>query len=291
MKLLGSILLLAVTFGGISSAYAANIRCNNCSEIGYETRAKASGYGDHYVFDFPLGNLRRYFVECRSATPSAVGGAADGRAQDTKDVLRAPAAAMACGIGTTLQAEPIANDPMIVQGFLDLKWFWDETGGTMAKLIEVDFGNLPGAQGGGSAYDVVENFNFRRNLGTLLAARANQLWRLSFVASAANAFRGFTDGIKLVIVVKFPDGTSSTYKLEFPSDRALYDIDSSSTPDGQAIPEANAPNYAGTWVTDAWNAAAFENFFRHLQQLGIAVTRGGGRRLRCTWDGHTLRCV
>jgi len=277
--------LSAASLALLSTAVsAANIPCHSCSEGVYESRAIGAGTGRHYVFDYPQGNLRRYLVECRS-------GINQRSSSGTNEALRAPAAAAACRPGSRLIAEPLENEPSMVQGFLDLKWFWDETGGTMRKGIEIDYPDLPGATPDVSAYDVIQDYNFRSRLSDGVADRAYELWRMSFVLSAANAFRGFTDGIRMSIVVKFADGTTSVFSLNYPDVNAKYEPESSRTPDGQAIPEANSPIYAGTWDTDMGTPEALQDFLDYLTSLGIPVIRTNGTTLRCTWDGHTLRCV
>jgi len=194
--------------------------------------------GRHYIFDYVNGNLRRYSVACGSIVINSADGTIGDSASGGIPVARAPAAtAASCGIGSTLQAELQENDPVAVEMFLAMKGFWDETGGTLAKLYDVNFTDLPGHETypGASAYDVAADANFRSRLGQLVTVPVSNLWRLILEAGAGHA--GFSEGVRIVYKVRFADGTESEYELLYPRDRAQYNPRTSFTPDGQAIPE------------------------------------------------------
>jgi hypothetical protein len=279
--------VLATVLLGAAPVFSANIPCRNCTEIGYAQRAVGAGRGQHYVFDYQRGSLRRYNVQCGG--PSA---AAQKPGEKEGPSLQSTIEAAACGPSQTLRAEQIENEAFIQQGFLELKAFWDATGGTMKSLINVDFGDLafPTVPGDTpSAFDILNNYNYQVGVGQHIANDTYALYRLSFLSSMANAFVGFTDGARIVIRVTFPDGTKANYELVYPNPIARYMPETALLPDGQAIPEANAARYAGTWNATGWTGRQRNDWIAYMASIGVPVTRGNGI-IRCTWNGHELRC-
>jgi hypothetical protein len=59
-------LLLAALAIVSTNALAATIRCDNCSEATYESKAISAGLGVHHVYDLPQAQSRKYQValEC-----------------------------------------------------------------------------------------------------------------------------------------------------------------------------------------------------------------------------------
>lgn len=291
---------LTVALGTVSSfaAQAVNVRCTDCSEDTYRFRALATGVGDHYVYDFARGNLRHFFVECFNGNaPDPIEPGKGKGSDDGKASTRASTVALASCNGQ-LYADLLANDPTYTQVFLDVKAVWDATGGTMAKQEVVDYdeiapvGNPPPSNH--SAYAMLSDWNYRARLGNSVGMWAFEANRVSYILNLGSGYVGFTDGMVITIVVNFPDGTKAEFKATYPSQQAEYVSGTARTPDGQAIPEGNAPNFAGDWSSDFGNYSdpnpAYEQFVDHLRRLGIPVVRGGGRILRCTWDGQTLKC-
>ena len=279
-------LFLVVACVTATSSFAVNIPCRNCTEIGYAQRAVGAGAGLHYVFDYQRGNLRRYDVQCggpRSAAEKPV----------EKDGLsrQSTIAAVACGPAQTLRAEQIDNEAYIEEGFVALKGYWDLTGGTMKSRIEIAFGDLEwvGSPGSNDAFQVLGNVNYRNALGRNIAVYTYQLYRLGFLSSLAGSFAGFTDGARIVIHVTFPDGTQLDYELNYPDSLAHYMPNTAFLPDGQTIPEANSPAFAGAWDATGWSGQLLNDWLEHMAGLGIPIT-SGHRVIRCTWDGHELRC-
>jgi len=48
------------------SVLAAEVRCDNCTELQYEQKALTLTYGEHYVYDIPQGQVRKYWVSWES---------------------------------------------------------------------------------------------------------------------------------------------------------------------------------------------------------------------------------
>ncbi len=59
MRIFFAVLLFAI---GLSVS-AAEIRCDNCSEATYQSRAIQAGVGTHYVYDLVKGNSRKFTIE------------------------------------------------------------------------------------------------------------------------------------------------------------------------------------------------------------------------------------
>jgi hypothetical protein len=268
---------------------AANIACHDCTETNYRSRALSAGVGDHYVFDYAKGNLRRYYVECMTNNrPEEPDGS---RGSNGADLL-APAAATSCS--GMLVAGLEANDPAIREGFLIFRDFYLATGGTMSKQEHVDYGSLPPVgfppSNGASAYEVLNNYNFRFQLGTSVAGHAYYIGRLNYPLGMASAFVGFSDGVRYEIVVHFPDGTTAKFLVEYPHTSGEYVQNSAATANGQGIPQENSPAYQGEWFFNPAPNPSLQAFLDHLPRLGVRIQRGGGRILRCTWDGRALDC-
>lgn len=278
----------------------ARISCPSCSEQGYANAAVSYGVGDHHVFDLPRGQLRRYFVECMSNSqqmqPSMAleQGSTDATSTPTADESSTPAITM-YGCDGMLYPNEEVPDPATAEAFGYVKQFYDETGGSFSKEIEVPISAISVSNPPGSAYDVAWNSNQRGMIADSLTrnipnASAAANWLLGHGASAF----GFTDGVVITVTITFTDGSQVQYQCEL-GKSAKYVEGSARTPGGQVIPDSSSANYAGEWLEISGGITEdLEQFVFHLQRLGIPIERAEGARIRrvtCSWDGRTLRCT
>jgi hypothetical protein len=253
-----------------SEGRAAIFECRGCSASVMEYQARHQGPGTHVVYDLATGTTLGFEVHYE---PDVWTGG---------------------GYWDQMFAAPTSVDPE-VQALIDsLSIYFGETNGLMASFITValdDLDNLPSGVSGASAYDIVRNANIRAMLGDRLA-QGN-------IPGASNAFftlvnmgmsiAGVTSGTVLEVTVVSADGTSTVFKIEVGVGSAEYQSGRARTEDGQLIPEANSPNYAGTYSSPS------ADFVGHLGGLGIPVSGGGGGGsiiwLECVWDGQNLHCT
>jgi len=253
-----------------STASAAIIRCDGCSELAYEQKALAAGAGEHVVYDLANDRVVGFSVE-----------------RYDRELRRQ-------------FVFPTDVPPEIRAQVTAFSAFFKETGGSMIQTVEVraDELQLVGL-GGASAFDVVGDANLR-------ARMADQIWQrppatvpaalrnvIETLLSATMTFIGITTSPRITIV--FIDGSSVSFVIDFVKQKASYDRGSARTSSGQLIPESNAPSdAAGTWTFGSGSAGPSDDigrFVNHLRSLGIPVTGGGGTsKISCTFDGVTLSC-
>ncbi len=67
-------ILLALLCAAGTTVHAGEIKCDNCTEAGYEQAARSAGVGEHYVYDLVNAASRKYSVErtCESRNTCAV---------------------------------------------------------------------------------------------------------------------------------------------------------------------------------------------------------------------------
>lgn len=251
-----------------STASAAIIRCDGCSESAYEQKAEAAGRGRHVVYD--LANDRAVGFRVVYDRES---GSLFVEPDDVPAEIRAQVTAFSA--------------------------FFKDTGGSMIQTVQVRADELQVlGLGGASAFDVVGDANLR-------ARMADRLWQsppssvpaalrnlIETLVSATMTFIGVTTSPRIIVV--FIDGSSVSFTIDFNLQQASYVSGGARTASGQLIPESNVASNAGTWTFGPGSAGAADDinqFINHLRSLGVPVTGGSGsRRISCTFDGVTLSC-
>ncbi|PKM15556.1 MAG: hypothetical protein CVV12_08065 [Gammaproteobacteria bacterium HGW-Gammaproteobacteria-2] len=250
-----------------STASAAIIRCDGCSESAYEQKAVAAGLGEHVVYD--LANDR------------AVGFSVEFDRELRRQFVF-----------------PIDVPPEIRAQVIAFSAFFKDTGGSMIQTVEVSADELQLlGLGGASAFDVVGDSNLR-------ARMADRIWLsppssvpaalrnvIETLLAGTMTFLGITTNPRFTVV--FIDGSKVSFVIDFVKQKASYDPGSGRTASGQVIPESTAASEAGTWTFGQGSAGASDDigqFIDHLRSLGIPVTGGGTKRIKCTFDGVTLSC-
>lgn len=245
---------------------AAALACHGCNPAHFEGVATSAGFGNHFVYDLMSNRVQGFSVSWERELSQWY----------------------------AMPFRPSADVISYVDALSDLYY---ETGGTMEKTIIVfadDLG-VPGL-GGASAWDVSRDANLRG----LMANRIGQGWLpgppdvatfnriVDLLGRGTGTLFGFTD-FEFHIRVTFIDGSFVEFKL-VPDEGVSYMPDLARDAENNIIPMDNSRDYAGTY--NFTNPVNLYNFSRHLQELGIPVTNGGGgsTSIRCSWDGKTLLC-
>jgi hypothetical protein len=220
-------------------------------------RAKFAGVGTHYVISIPEGRVRAYEVYSASGF---------------------------------LEVQLITAPILIQDAAKGLEEIYQKSGGTMKLGIRVRARDLAmTGLGGASAYDIVNDFNLRERVAHRLAVGSipSASYYINQAIQAALAIAGAASGTVLDITIEFDGGSESTYRLVVGHSKAEYVTNSSLNEDGNAIPEANAREYAGSW-----HGPNTSGIIQQLVQLGAQMSGSGGS-VKCTWDStrNTLTCV
>lgn len=254
-----------------STASAAIIRCDGCSELAYEQKALAAGAGEHVVYD--LANDR-----------------AIGFSVEYDRELRRP------------RVSPSDVPPEIraqVTAFSALFW---EVGAALNQTVEIQADDLQ-AHGldGATAFDVVEDVSLRTRIADRLWQRPPSTLPVSLrnaIDAVRSALFSIIGGSKRTrINAIFGDGSRVSFMLDFAAQEAPYDPGSALTPSGQLIPDAYAPSGStGIWTFGKDSVGESDDagrFIEHLRSLGIPVTGGGDdtKTIKCSRESGTLACT
>lgn len=252
------------------NAEASSTRCEACSDSQFREKAKQLGVGEHVITSFSTNQVKIFRVW-------------DGANGEP-------------GVPSVLVVQPVSVTPSIQGAFDDIHRFYLQTNTTMKAAVSVRGADLgvPGLTGSTTAYDVMRNANLRAQLGDRLATGTLPGWsnldRIGEqITQGVAGFFGAGDA-SIEVAVELAGGTIVVYKLDATSGTGQYQKDRSRTQDGQLIPEANAPEYQGTW-RDGPGLPGLVNYFRGI---GIEVDPNANGNLVCTWtvrpSGSTLYC-
>lgn len=271
-----AILIIFLLAARASDVYAAGVvRCDNCAYP--QNAAIQSGAGPTYVFDYQNRTVRGYEVEYDRelrrwrAIPHAVPAQVAATFQQVADP--AYMATMAKG-GTILIGPGSGNtNYSFPPGFRDANAHDIVTNATLRGLLEGEIARMwAGANTGNETWD---------NLAISLQSVA-----LSIAGSTVGA-----NYVTLVIVWK--DGSKTTLKIEAGSTHlARYQQGESRDSNDNRIPDAAATGGGGASFVGDYSfrdTMSLVEWIESARAYGIPVT-GAGERIRCTWDGQTLRC-
>jgi hypothetical protein len=275
MSLLRNVLLIAgMTLG--APCLATTIRCDNCSEATYQSRASApgTGLGERYVYDVPQGIARKFHVglECDD-------NLGDGRTRCTR------------------VATPLPVEPEVDAFLIELAAYYVATGGTMKShftfVASPPITDL-------SAFDVVGPGAPQQRLfdwfwvdsaasisNTLpgVGAAAHQI--LVTIGSMWNDSMGRTN-----VTIEFADGSEIT--LSFEAINGTVDVVPGSARDalGNVIPATTA-DIDGTRFDYSYDPTGDlqQRMIDYLESLGASFS-GEGRKWACVKVGeHEWECT
>lgn len=294
------------------------VPCEFCTDSQMREAVAWRGPGTHYVSDLPGSVLRRYTVACGTGgQPQVVGDPTDVATAASDDAP--PQSGVSLGRDDAIQSActgPATVSPATVEAaamdqFYVVRQIWLDTAGTFIKALDFPYVNTglfwtppAGPLGGPNAYNVTSDGNFRTMLGIALANNSpggfDYVQSLgTYVGAMINAFGGQTDGLRIVIRVVFPDGSSATYVYLYGDTAAQYQQGSATTPTGQWIPDpqdANSANGTGSWSEFGpyGGQEDLERFLEYMRSRGARIVRGDDDRIRrvtCSWDGNTITCT
>lgn len=267
--------ILAVSWH--SSANAAGVvRCDNCAYP--HNAAIRSGAGPTYVFDYANRTVRGYEVEY------------------DREIRRWRALPHAVPAQVLATFQQVA-DPTFMA--------------TMAKGGVVRIGpgsgnhnyNFPAGFRDANAHDIVTNATLRGMLGDAIARMytgadtGNDTWDNLAISlqSIGLSITGSTIGADYVtIVIVWSDGSQTTLRLDAGSThQAQYQPGQSTDSNGNKIPDWSVTGPGGgAYVGDYSFRDPFDlvQWVESARWYGVPVTGSSGTRIRCTWDGQTLRC-
>lgn len=262
-------LSLAVLLIASANASAATLRCDNCAETTYESKAIAAGLGVHYVYDLPKAQSRKYQValECDD-------NANDGRTTCSKATW------------------PLAVEPEIANFTLELAAYYQVTGGTMKSWFTI---YADGTAGGLSAFDVAGPGGPRMQLLTwfnttpqvltirnALPATGAVVHQISVtIASLWNDSMGDT-----LITVVFPDGSQVTVKWSAINNTAEVIEGSAVDKYGNVIPASNEQlnGMRFDYTREGQNGPARTRMQDYLTAIG-AIFNGSAIKWTCVRVG------
>lgn len=283
-KIFTAAYMLLTVFGALlfpADAFAAALRCDNCSSTQYKAKASAAGAGMHIVADYAQKRITGYEVEYDRelrvwrTLPASV----------PTSISSAFARDMALAYPTALQASA--------------------SGGSVV-VIGPGRNNFPFPAGFNDAntYDIVGSANLRTQLEQQIAAGAagattsSSVWNSVAYAlkSLTLSFFGQKFGASSVTyVIIWKDGSKTVLKIEAGATNvARYQQGQSIDAEGNKVPDASATNsatagsYAGQYYFE--NNTNLQEWLNAAHIYGIPTSSGGTAQLVCTWDGRTLTC-
>lgn len=265
-----------LALGWHSNANAAGVvRCDNCAYP--HNAAIRSGAGPTYVFDYANRTVRAYDVEYDRemrrwrAIPHAVPSQVLATFQQVTD----PAFMASMANGGTVRIGPgSGNNGNFPAGFRDANAHDIVTNATLRGMLEDEIARTYiGADTGNDTWD-------------------NLTISLQSIGLSISGQYGGADYVTIVIV--WSDGSQTTLKLAAGSThKAEYQPGQSTDNNGNKIPDSSATGPGGgAYVGDYSFRDAFNlvQWIESARMYGIPVTGSSGMRIRCTWDGQTLRC-
>lgn len=263
----GFFVLFALLVG--TQATAATIRCDNCSEATYESKAATSGIGVHYVYDLVKGQTRKY--EVALACDENLN---DGRSYCVK------------------QSTAMPVEPDVKHAALELAAYYQVTHGTMKSYFTF---NADGTVSGLTAYDVVMAGPQRNQLiswfnSTQAGSIQNALPMIGSVAHSVAVTIGsmWNDSMgKTVVKIVFSDGSEIT--LTFEAINSTVEVAPGTAKDkyGNTIPGSSSEldgirfDYSG--ANDGGQAR--QRMVNHLAMFGITLPTGTGKKWACVAVG------
>lgn len=249
-------------------ASAATIRCDNCAETTYQSKAIFAGIGIQYVYDLTKAQARKYevWLDCDENLN-------DGRTTCTK------------------QASSLSVEPEVANFVLELTAYYQVTHGTMRSNFTID---ADGTIQNLSAFDVAGPGGPRTQLfnwfnSTQLASINNTLPALGAaihnitvtVASMWNDSMGQT-----LVTVQFPDGSKITLAYEVVNGTIAVVKGSAQDKYGNLIP-TTADELDGArfdYSAEGSNGPAQQRMQNYLAIFGLALT-GIGTKWSCVRVG------
>jgi hypothetical protein len=260
MKLvLGIVLLLAC-----GQAWAGTLRCDDCSETSYRSKANAAGIGTHHVYDLVKAQARKYqvWLDCDD-NPS------DGRTTCSR------------------QVDPAPVEPEVSAFVLELAAYHQITGGTMKSHFTI---TANGSVQDLSAFDVVGPGGPRTALfewfDTTQTASINNA--LPMIGAAVHSIAVtiasmWNDSMgRTLVTVRFRDGSEITLSYELINSTIEVVPGSAKDKYGNVIP-ANPADLDGVRfdysAADA-NDPARQRMMDYLSLFGVSLP-GSGRKWVC----------
>lgn len=266
---LSGILFLGLATIG-SSANAAALRCDNCSEAGYEAKAMTRTFGSHHVYDLVKGNVRKYEI-FRSCEP---------------------------GDGCWTEAEPMPVEGDVNAIVIELAALHAVTQGTMKSHFTV---HTNGPVGDMSAYNVILPGGSRNTLMHWMT-NINRSWQNGGIAAhglagaAANIFSGAN--VTTLVTVVFADGSSAVFSYDAINNSAGYVEGSATDKYGNIIPanvnQLNGIEFNYSAEGSNGNGPAGLRMQNHLSTMfGVVVVYGNSSRITswtCTATSSGVSC-
>lgn len=264
-----ALFLLGVTGLG-ASASAAELRCDNCTEAGYEALAMTKPFGQHHVYDLARNQVRKYEI-IRSCEP---------------------------GEGCWTEFEPLPPDAQVVATVTQLNALYQQTNGTFKSWFNFD---ANGTITGVSAFDVIFPGGPRNNVAnwlmnhpvtaTTITAQAHSLG-----AAVASILR--SANVTTILTVTFTDGSKASFSFEVVNGTITYVEGSAVDAYGNTIPSnMNQLNgiqfdYSGEGSNGLGPASI--RMQNHLYTMfGVPVVSGSSSRIiswTCTLNGNGVVC-
>lgn len=252
-----------------ANASAATLRCDNCSEATYESKAVASGLGVHYVYDLPKAQSRKYQValEC------------DDNANDGRTVCNKV-------------AWPIAVEPEIANFTLELAAYYQVTNGTMKSWFTI---HADGSAGSLSAYDVAGPGGPRTQLLTWFNTSSQVLTIRNALPATGAVMHQITVTIgsmwndsmgDTLITVVFPDASQVTVKWNAINNTAEVMEGSAVDKYGNVIPASNEQlnGMRFDYTREGPNGPAQQRMQDYLTAIG-AIFSGSAIKWTCVRVG------
>lgn len=277
-SLLGAVAILIGVGSYAGPAQAAYMSCEGCDSFQMREAAMYSGDGAHTVYDVAAGVIRHYQVWGWGESELEFG--------QEVNVIEAPATA------AELASMQVLKDTALIYG------------APMLMSIEIPVGEFRDAGAvflgpNVTAYDIQSDVNIRAAIQSRIESRISTRDHFrngmeQFVQAVSNIF-GTSAAYNLNVVIVGDDNSRITFSKSSMFGSYTQTFGSGRFSNGQVIPAANSPDFAGVWTFTG--GTSIDDFLGALLDIGASfdgITGDGGWvTVVCEWrpQESTLYCT
>ncbi|MGX9190635.1 hypothetical protein [Stenotrophomonas sp. Ker107b] len=247
---------------------AVTLPCDGCDAYQMRELAMYSGDGSHTIYNVSAGILRHYQVSGWGESPIEFG--------EEMNVVEVEASPQERAAMQELQAvAQVYGAPMVMSVEIPIQEIRD-----MAPWLDPSI----------TAYDIQSNVNIRAAIQTRIESRITVRdgfnTAMERVFHLVNNLFGDQTAFEVKVIIKGDDGSRSTFTKSSVTGDYHYVPGSGRFADGQVLPAANTPEYAGSWTFSG--GTSVDDFLGALLDIGArfnGIDGGGGSTVTivCNW--------
>lgn len=293
-----AIIVSAILINGmVADASAVDIACEGCAQQQMRAKALALGEGEHRIYSLSTGLAYRFAVTCSGNVPLGNPEASQEKAHEPSEDTgkRQGSGSSVDGVGgpcpfnRPLQVEINPLYPEEKNAFNLAKAFVTAYPPQSGYDLSYDAGGaLSTGPWADTVYNVISDYPNRVGLFNEMQQNVPGYQQyLSSLAAGIVAHFGILSN-RLLILVKFKDGSSVIIKWDADLQQFSLVPNSAKTETNQPVIEDNSRNFTGNYNIAGVDTDAY---FRLLRSMGVEIVLGDrGPSLMCVWKPPVLSC-